>query len=212
MYPLVAWKLRDQKHHYCVEAASHDTATIINWGIQIGLYSEPAESGLLAESVENSNGVYFTPAFSGLSAPVNDYHATSGFIGVTSSTTKAHMSRALLESIVFRVAQLIRASEQETDYRVKILRIDGGVSKSDFICQSLADLIQVTVERSANSENSSLGIAFLCAYNLNFATMKSLSESYKIGKVFEPRKERHQSMTSTMKNWENAIERFKKWY
>lgn len=212
LYPLVAWKLHDQNVNYCVEAASHDTATIINWGVKIGLYSDPSESGIIAETVESSNGVYFIPAFSGLSAPVNDYKATSGFIGITANTTKAHMTRAILESIVFRVTQLIQASQKETDYRIKILRIDGGVSKSDFICQSLADLNQIVVERSANVENSSLGIAFLCAYNLKLATMSSLKKSYKSGKVFAPKKENHEFWIKTMINWEKALERYKKWY
>lgn len=212
LYPLVAWKLRDQKVCYSVEAQSADTATIINWGVQIGLYSEPAECGGLAESVDSSNGVFFIPAFSGLSAPINDFTATSGFIGVTVNTTRAHMTRALLESIVFRVAQLLHASEMETDYRVKVLRIDGGVSKCDFVCQSLADLCQITVERSVNVENTSLGIAFLCAYNLKLETMESLKKSYKSGKKFHPRKELHAMWKTAMENWEVAVERFKHWY
>lgn len=212
MYPLVSWDLRDSGANYCVEGLCSDTATVINWGSSIGLYNDPSETASMANSVDSSQNVYFIPAFSGLSAPINDFRAASGFIGISADTTKDHMVRALLESIVFRVAQLLNASMKETAYVVKILRIDGGVSKNDFICQTLADLCQITVERSINTENTSLGIAYLCAYNMRLVTIEELQKSYKVGKTFYPRKEYHDQLLSTMRRWDEAVERFKRWY
>jgi putative glycerol kinase 5 len=211
-YPLVSWILRDQKICFSVEGSSSDTGTIINWGKSIGLFEDPSETAVMADSVPSSQGVFFIPAFSGLSAPINDFKAASGFIGVSVDTTKNHLVRALLESIVFRVAQLLKASMKETDYKIKLLRIDGGVSKNDFVCQTLADLCQITVERSKDTENTSLGIAYLCAYNLKLATIDELRTSYASGKVFTPRQGKFDQISSTMKRWEEALERFKKWY
>jgi putative glycerol kinase 5 len=212
LYPLVSWKLRCQSVCYSVEGSSADTATIINWGMSIGLFNDPSESSGMAESVESSQEVYFVPAFSGLSAPINDFRAASGFIGISVDSNKNHLTRALLESIVFRVAQLINASIKETDYKLKLLRIDGGVSRNDFICQTLADLCQLVVERSCDTENTSLGIAYLCAYNMKNSTFDELRSFYKSGKVFKPRSEMYEKLSSTMKRWEQAVERFKKWY
>lgn len=212
LYPLVAWSLRDQSVCFSVEGSSADTATIINWGKTIGLFNDPSETSVIAESIPSSNGIFFIPAFSGLQAPVNDFRAASGFIGVSVDTKKCHLVRALLESIVFRTAQLLKASIKESKYKIKWLRIDGGVSRNDFICQSLADLCQITVERSEDTENTSLGIAYLCAYNLKLATFDELRNSYKSGKIFRPRQEKHEAIVFTMKRWEEALERFKKWY
>lgn len=212
LYPLVSWDLRGRGVNYCVEGSSADTATVINWGKSIGLFDDPKETSSMAVSVDSSQNVFFIPAFSGLSAPINDFRAASGFIGVSADTTKNHLVRALLESIVFRVAQLLNASMKETDFQIKTLRIDGGVSNNDFICQTLADLCKITVERSRNTENTSLGIAYLCAYNLRLKTFDELQGSYIIGKTFMPRPECHAPMLTTMKRWDDAVERFKRWY
>jgi len=212
LYPTVVWKLRDQPVCYGVEGSSYDTATIVNWGKSIGLYADPAETSAMALSVSNSGNVFFVPAFSGLSAPINDYAAAAGFIGLMPDTNKCHMVRALLESIVFRVAQLLRASMKETDYKLTNLRIDGGVAKNNFICQALADLCDVTIERSADVETTSLGIAYLCAYNLKLSTLDDLEKHYKAEIVFKSRPKMHSEMVKTMQRWEEAVERFKKWY
>ncbi|CRL06301.1 CLUMA_CG018954, isoform A [Clunio marinus] len=211
-YPLVSWILRDGEANYSVEGSSYDTATIINWGKSIGLFNDPKETSDMAESVEDSQNVFFIPAFSGLTAPVNDFRAAAGFIGISADTTRHHLVRALLESIVFRVAQLLKASMKETEYKIRRLRVDGGVSNNDFICQTLSDICDITVERSSDTENTSLGIAFLCAYNLKFATIDELKKCYKPGKTFTPRLASQAKLVATMERWEEAIERFKHWY
>lgn len=146
MYPLVAWQLKRHKDTqpktiYCVEGAAHDFGTVVTWAQSCELFEHPADTSDIAQSVPDSNDVYFMPAFSGLGVsiwfflfiinnllmnllqpPVNDYRAASGFIGMTPSTSKAHMVRALLESIVFRVVQLITSAEQETGQKLKIIK------------------------------------------------------------------------------------------
>ncbi|XP_030385400.1 putative glycerol kinase 5 isoform X2 [Scaptodrosophila lebanonensis] len=126
LYPLVAWQLKQKKNKcrtvYCIEGASHDCGTVISWAQSCGLFAEPAETAEIAESVPDTNDVFFMPAFSGLGPPVNDYKAATGFIGMTPSTTKGHLVRALLESIVFRVVQLIESAENETDTKLQVIR------------------------------------------------------------------------------------------
>lgn len=212
LYPLVAWMIKDKDVTYCVEGNSSDTATVINWGKSIGLYDDPKETARMAEAVTDSDGVYFIPSFFGLSAPINDFKATTGFLGIHPETTKNHLVRAMLESLVFRVAQLMEASMNETDYVIKDIRVDGGVSKNDFICQTLADLCDITVSRGLNSETTSLGIAYLCAYNTNNLTLEDAAKLYKTDKIFKPRPEYHEPMRDKMRTWTQAVERFKKWY
>ena len=211
LYPQIAYSIRDIGTVFDVEGYSSDTANIILWGIQIGLYKDPQDTSSMAESVNDTDGVYFIPSFNGLSAPVNDFNAAAGFIGIKSSTTKNHLSRAILESIVFRMVQLVNASIKETSYKVEKFRADGGVSKNDFILQSLADICDVVVERS-DPESTSLGVAKLCAYNMKKLTIDEIKNQYKPIKVFKPKIENREKILMNFKKWEKAVDRFKEWY
>ncbi|KAK3911022.1 Putative glycerol kinase 5, partial [Frankliniella fusca] len=113
LYPVVGWRVGGDLV-YLVEGASSDTANIVNWGQSVGLYADPAQSSAMAEAVGDSDGVLFIPAFSGLQAPVNDFQAAAGFLGIKPTARKEHMVRAMLESLAFRVAQLLRAVDEET--------------------------------------------------------------------------------------------------
>lgn len=211
LYPQIAYSIRDFGVAYDVEGYSSDTANVVLWGLQIGLYESPAETSEMAAKVENSDGVFFIPGFNGLSAPINDFNATAGFIGVKTSTTKNHLVRALLESIVFRVAQLLNATLIETNFVVKKLRVDGGVSRNDFVLQTLADLCQIVVERS-DPESTALGAAYLSAYNMKIKSLEELKNGYKPLKVFKARNEKHEGILKSFKEWEKGVERFKGWY
>ncbi|CAO1429978.1 unnamed protein product [Diamesa serratosioi] len=214
MYPLVQWKILNQSSAmYCVEGSCSDTGSIIVWGQSIGLFEHADQSSEMAENVKDSGGVFFIPAFSGLSAPINNPNAATGFIGITPETSKQHLVRALLESIVFRVAQLYKASMEETCYKIRNIRVDGGVSVNDFICQAIADLCGITVERSVNAEATALGIAYLCALNMSqIDNTNELSKLYRSSRIFTPQPEHHEKMLKTMKKWETAVERFKNWH
>ena len=90
-----------------------DTGTTINWAIQAGFFSSPQESSALAESVPDSGGVCFIPAFSGIQAPINDDDACTGIIGITATTTKSQIVRAILESLAFRMFHVYTLATSE---------------------------------------------------------------------------------------------------
>ncbi|RZC37760.1 glycerol kinase 5, partial [Asbolus verrucosus] len=131
-----------------------------------GFITEPSETSRIASSIEDSDGVYFIPAFSGLGPPINDILAGSGFMGIKPTTTKNHLVRSVLEGIIFRITLAYQTlkKERKRDY-MKII-VDGGVSKNDFLCQMLADLIGICVERLASSEMSVLGVGFLAGISM----------------------------------------------
>lgn len=219
LYPLVAWQFNSQNKNnndklvYCVEGAANDTGTIINWGLNFGLYDDPAKTSDIAESVQDTDGVFFVPAFSGLGPPINDHKAASGFLGIRPSTRKAHMVRAILESITFRVAQLYQCTKSETDYKLTCIRIDGGVSKNNFICQLIADVTGLKVERAVNSEASVVGSCFVAGLKEGIWNNKEdLLQFRIIDKIFMPRPEMKLKCSEKLKEWETAIHRFKGWY
>ncbi|CAL7939610.1 unnamed protein product [Xylocopa violacea] len=106
LYPLVGWRINDELV-YMVEGASNDTGTLIEWAQKIGLINQPDETASIASSVNDTDGVYFVPAFSGLQAPINDYSAATGFIGMKPTTEKSHIVRSLLERLMEECPKMI---------------------------------------------------------------------------------------------------------
>lgn len=145
--------------------------------------------------------------------PVNDHQAATGILGLRPSTTTAHIVRAILESIAFRVVQLYRCTAKETTFRFTEMRVDGGVSQNDFICQSIADLTGLRVERAVNSDSSAIGVGFVAGLKANvWSSRDELLKLRKIDRLFTPNKDNHKSIVQRMDGWERALERFKYWY
>ncbi|KAJ8670409.1 hypothetical protein QAD02_001668 [Eretmocerus hayati] len=212
LYPLVGWRYGSELV-YVVEGSSNDTGTIIEWTKSLDLIQNPLDTSALANSVKNSDGVYFIPAFSGLQAPISDQNAASGFLGVKPTTSKAHLVRSILESLVFRVLLIYECIHRETKFTYHTIRVDGGVSLNDFIMQLLADLTGLEVERSTSSEMSIFGVAFLAG--LHKGIWKSKDDILKIRQVqevFHPNKERLAEYQNLIQDWRRAVERFKNWY
>ncbi|XP_011195724.2 putative glycerol kinase 5 [Zeugodacus cucurbitae] len=217
MYPLVAWQFRNAKAQartvYCVEGASHDIGTVIEWARQCGFFNDPMETSAMAQTVPDTNGVYFIPAFSGLGPPINNPRAATGFIGITLSTTRAHLVRAILESIVFRIVQLCETVETESKYTLKLLRVDGGVSRNDFVCQHLADATGIRVERATSIESSILGAIYMVGYNMGlWNSFRNLHKFRQIERTFEPRAQNYLPIRERMADWMKAVKRFENWY
>ena len=100
-----------------------------------------------AESLSSNDGVYFVPAFTGLGAPYWDVDARGSFFGLTRGTGKAHMCRAVLESIAYEVGDLVDTMAMESRTPMAELRVDGGASVSDFMMQFQSDLLEIPVIR-----------------------------------------------------------------
>ncbi|XP_050094584.1 putative glycerol kinase 5 isoform X4 [Anopheles aquasalis] len=176
LYPLIGHILQEAPSNtditYLMEGSSNDTGSIIEWALNVGLFEDPADSAGMAASVPHTDGVLFVPAFSGLGPPIHDDTAGSGFIGIKPSTRKEHLVRAVLESLAFRVALLYDCALRETGFSFVSIKVDGGVSKNDFICQTLADLTGVQVERGEVTDSSALGAMFMAGLNCGIWSSK----------------------------------------
>lgn len=212
LYPVVGWQL-GKDLVYVAEGANNDTGSIIKWAQNIGLFDKPEETATLANSVSDSDGAFFIPAFSGLGPPYNDATAASGFVGVKASTSKAHLVRAVLESLAFRTALLYQCVRAETNYNFHTIRMDGGVSNNDFIVQLVADLTGLRVERPVHVEMSSLGAAFISGLHLGiWKSKEELLSLRKIERVFNPRASVKAHYLPILSRWEDAVKRMSGWY
>lgn len=203
--PMIAWNIQSRERNeivYYTERSSNESSTLIRFAKTIGLCSREDELSSLALSVSDSNGVIFIPKF----------HSMAGFVGFKQSTTRSHLVRAVLESIVFKVAEFFfLMRDEEPNYHPEKIRIDGGISANDFICQSIADLINISIERGVNSsEITSVGCAYLAAYNCGmFERLEHAEKFFKIDKVFTPNENNHQELLERFKRFIDIFNRSK---
>ena len=207
----VAWGL-EGKVEYALEGSVFNAGSVINWLRDgLGLIKVPHECDILAESVPDTEGVYFVPAFTGLGAPYWDMYARGTLVGLTSAASRAHIARAVLESIAFQVKDLIDAAAGDASLACGSLRVDGGASVSDVMLQFQADILGMDVNRPQNIESTALGAA--CLAGLAVGMWKSTDEIHacrKTDRIFMP------NMDSAVRqklygNWKRAVERAKGW-
>ncbi|XP_073659844.1 glycerol kinase 5 isoform X4 [Tursiops truncatus] len=223
-YPLIGWKI-GQEVVCLAEGNAADTGTAIQWAQQLGfcccclfvfvfadLFTDAAETEKMARSLEDSEGVYFVPSFSGLQAPLNDPCACASFMGLKSSTNKYHLVRAILESIAFRNKQLYEVMQKEIHIPVRKIRADGGVCKNSFVMQMTSDLINETIDRPVHVDMSCVGAASLAGLAVGFWTDKEELKKLRQSEiVFKPQK-KWQEYEKNMGNWVKAVKRSMNWY
>jgi glycerol kinase len=202
----VAWDLGDGME-YALEGSVFVGGAVIKWLRDQQKILDTAEhSEELALSVPDTGGVYFVPAFVGLGAPYWDPNVRGTIVGITRGTSRAHITRAALESIAFQSRDLIEALEEDVGHRLDFLKVDGGASSNSFLMQFQADILGIPVIRSAIAETTALGAAYLAGLNCGYwKSKKDIEKNWKMDKSFQP------SLAATKKqimlsNWKRAVE------
>jgi len=206
-----AWDLGDGLR-YALEGAIFVTGAAIQWMRDgLGVISDAAETGPLAESVPDAGGTYLVPAFVGLGAPHWDQYARGTWIGITRGTTKAHLARAIVEAMAFQTRDVVEAMTADAGVPLAELRVDGGASVMDLLCQIQADQLGVPVARPANRETTALGAAFLAGLAEGvWASPEDIASTWKVDATFEPKASRD-AVDSAYEGWKRAVERSKAW-
>ncbi|MGM9647544.1 MAG: glycerol kinase GlpK [Eubacteriales bacterium] len=172
----VGWKIGDDIT-YALEGSVFNAGSAIQWlRDELKLISSAPECDQLAEQVENSGGVIFVPAFTGLGAPHWDMYARGALLGVTRGSNRCHICRAVLEGIAYQSAELIAAMQTASGIPIHSLKVDGGASVSTPMMQFQADLLNITVDRPAVIESTALGAAMLAAIGAGLSTQEELAK------------------------------------
>ena len=166
----LGWVLNGQPT-YAFEGIINFTGATITWlRDQLQLIANPAETEALAQSVSDSDGVYFIPAFVGLSAPYWRADARAAILGMTPSTTRAHVVRAALESIGYIVTDVLKAMGEDAGIKQAMVHADGGAVRNAFLMQFVADMNRLTVRAAQTPELSALGAVFSGCLGLKIYT------------------------------------------
>ena len=205
-----AWKAPDGTLTYCLEGAIFVTGAAVQWlrdGLQI--VGSAAETRAIAATVEDTGGVVFVPALTGMGAPHWDPHARGTILGITRGTTRAHIVRATLEAIAFEVRDVIDTLPAESP--LSCLTVDGGAAANDLLCQLQADQLGVPVERPRIVETTGLGAAFAAGLGADvWSSTEELNETWALDRRFEPAADRKDADAKHAR-WRDAVERAKGW-
>jgi glycerol kinase len=156
----IAW-VHEGEPTYAFEGITNFTGATIAWlQNQIEIIANAAETENLARSVEDNGGVYLVPAFVGLSAPYWEPNAKAAIIGLTPHSRKAHIVRAGLESIAYRIRDVLSLMAQDAGVEMQYIHADGGAVSNRFLMQFVADMLGITVRASGLPELSALGAVF----------------------------------------------------
>ncbi|WP_322172859.1 glycerol kinase GlpK [Acutalibacter caecimuris] len=183
----VAWKLGGRTT-YALEGSAFNAGSAIQWlRDELEIIRTPQEADRLAETVEDTGDVSFVPAFTGLGAPYWDMYARGALLGVTRGTKRAHLCRAVLESIALESYDLVKAMEAESGVCMTELRVDGGASRSRFLMQYQADVLGARVCRPQCLETTALGSAMMAGLTVGlWDSPEKLSALWREEQVFTP--------------------------
>ena len=177
----------EKKVAYALEGSAFNAGSAVQWlRDELGVITTSAESEALAVSVPDSGGVSFVPAFTGLGAPHWRGDARGLLCGLTRGTTRAHVVRAVLESIAFGARELVECMQSDSGIRFNEIKCDGGASANGFLMQFQADVLGLNVNRPAERESTALGAALLCAYALGLRSERDILRLRRSERVFVP--------------------------
>lgn len=207
----VGWKING-KVTYALEGSAFNAGSALKWlRDELRLIESPQEADQLAETVQDTAGAVFVPAFTGLGAPYWDMYARGALLGVTRGTSKAHVCRAVLESIAYESLDLFNAMEQGSGQRISELRVDGGASRSRFLMQYQSDILHCTVKQPVCLETTALGSAMLAGLAVGvWDSLEELSTIWKLRKEYTPTLNLGDE-TAAVKRWHRAVERCMNW-
>ena len=211
MLTTVAWDLGTGSPTYALEGAIFVTGSAIQWlrdGLQIIQHAH--EVGPLAQSVNDSGGVVVVPAFTGLGSPWWDPNARGTIIGITRGTTRAHIARAVVESITFQTRDVVDAMASAAAVTVRDMRVDGGAAVMDFMLQMQADLLGVDVLRPTELETTAMGAAFLAGLAEGILpSLNDVAAAWHLERTFRPDPKGGESVR--YQQWRRAVERSLNW-
>lgn len=210
MLTTVAWKLGAGPAVYALEGAIFVTGAAVQWlrdGLNI--IDESREIGPLAETVPDAGGVVVVPAFAGLGSPWWDPYARGAIFGITRGTRRAHIARAVVESMVFQTRDVIDAMTRASGVPIRDLRVDGGAAVMNLMLQMQSDQLGVDVVRPTELETTAIGAAYLAGLAEGvWGSTDEIASRWALERRFSPC---DADRDAAHAQWLRAVERSRDW-
>ena len=191
---------------YALEGSVFVAGAAVQWlRDELHLVVSAAETERYCNAVQDTNGVYVVPAFTGLGAPYWDQYARGTIVGLTRGVKREHLIRATVESLAFQTADVIEAMEADSGIRLNELKVDGGACANDFLMQFQSDILSATVRRPKCIETTAMGAAYLAGLAVGYWTdTEQIRQNWALEQVFEPNME-HTRREKELRQWKKAV-------
>ncbi|MFL2637441.1 MAG: glycerol kinase GlpK [Flavobacteriaceae bacterium] len=206
MLTTIAWKIGN-KTTYALEGSIFIAGAVVQWlRDQLNIINNASEIEELASKVNNSGGVTFISALSGLGAPYWNPNATGAIMGITRGTNKSHIARAALEAIALRSMEIINEMEKDSGTKFNSLKVDGGASNNNLLMQIQSNFLGSDVIRPKITETTALGVAFLSGLATGFwSSVEELKETWVIDQEFKSKSSDYDK--KVINNWRKRIKK-----
>ncbi len=194
--------------HYALEGSVFQAGSVMQWlRDELQIIDDVSESAELAMSVDDTDGCYIVPAFTGLGAPWWEADARGLICGITRGTNKPRLVRAACESMAYQTYDVLKAMEVASGHKLKALGVDGGGSRNEFTMQFQSDLLDIKVERAEVDETTALGAAYLAGLATGFWKDKNeLREMRAVSDSYAPHMDRDRA-EELIVGWHRAVSR-----
>ncbi|HBF3960708.1 TPA: glycerol kinase GlpK [Clostridioides difficile] len=207
----IAWGV-DGKVTYALEGSIFIGGASVQWlRDELKIIESAKDSEMYANRVEDTNGVYVVPAFTGLGAPYWDMYARGSILGLTRGAKKEHIVRATLESIAYQTKDVLEAMQNDSKLKLKSLKVDGGASNNNFLMQFQSDILNVDIDRPKIVETTALGAAYLAGLSVGFYIGRNeITSKWSVEKEFNPNMS-EEKRCKLYKGWKKAVSRALSW-
>lgn len=200
----IAWRV-DGKTTYALEGSIFVAGAGVQWlRDQLHLINAASDTEGLARGLSSNDGVYIVPAFTGLGAPHWQSEIRGAIFGLTRATGPAELARAMVESVCYQTHDLLQAVAED-GVAPKSIRVDGGMVANNWMCEYLAGVLNLTVERPRIMETTALGAAYLAGMTVGlFGSFDEIAQNWAIDRKFSS-KLLDDTRNSVLADWKRAV-------
>ncbi len=202
----IAYRIKG-KTTYAMEGSIFIAGAGVQWlRDRMKFFKKAPETEKIVKSLDNNNGIYLVPAFTGLGAPHWNANARGILSGITRDTSPREIVRATIEAVAYQTYDLFDAMKND-GLRPKIVKVDGGMVMNNWFSQFLSDIVNVKVLRPKVQETTALGAAFMAGLYIGvYKSLRDISNKWSLDKKFAP-KMSSSNRKKLIKGWSTSVQR-----
>jgi len=208
----VGYKIGGHEAVYALEGSIAITGALVQWlRDNLRMFEDSKEIETLANTVDDTGGIYFVPAFSGLFAPYWRSDARGVIVGLTRYINRGHIARAALEATAYQTREVLDAMEADSNVKFRNLKVDGGMVVNSLLMQFQADILNVPVVRPKVSETTALGSSYAAGLAVGFwKDVNALRNNWHEGERWSPEMSQ-EDREEKFNGWKKAVSRTFNW-
>ncbi len=195
------------KTTYAMEGSIFIAGAGVQWlRDRMNFFKDAAETEKIVKKLNDNNGIYLVPAFTGLGAPHWNANSRGVLSGITRDTSPDEIVRATIEAVAYQTYDLFEAMKHD-GLRPNMVKVDGGMVMNNWFSQFLSDVVNVKVLRPKVQETTAVGAAFMAGLKIGvYKSLKDISKNWHLDKKFSP-KMKNNNRSKLIKGWSKAVNR-----